>query len=220
MVFYGLAFSFFLYIALFAPQTVHSQIMAQSHIPFWIKTTTKWWSQGQISDNDFVNSIQYLLQKQILQIPPPPNHSMPVNHQIPDWIKNSTGTWATGHEPDDEFTSGIQYLMQSGILTSTQNSQNNEPVATPSTGTTNDITNNNQVLSDSDLVAMSANKYADGNVNLGDGKYVTSGPQKGFIYLCHIPPTGQGALGTGPWIHGNTWNFLDKPPVSGSVSWP
>jgi hypothetical protein len=82
------------------------------------------------------------------------------------------------------------------------------------------ITNDTSVLSDSDLLSIADNSYADGNVPLGDGKYVTSGPQKGYIYLCNVPPTGQGSQGNGPWIHGDTWNFLEKLSVSGSVSWP
>ena len=212
---YGLVFSFFVFIILFVPQA-YSQ--TASHIPYWIKNTAKWWSQGQISDNDFVNSIQYLLQKQILEVPSSQGQPISDNHQIPVWIKNNTGSWATGKIPDDEFVVGLQYLMQNGVLT---NSQSSGPlVSNSNTGNTNGITSSTQnVLSDNDLTAIAGDKYSDGNIPLGDGNYVTTGPQKGFIYLCHVPPTGQGASGTGSWIHGSTWNYLSKPSVSGSVSW-
>lgn len=37
-------------------------------IPSWIKNTAKWWSEGQTSDSDFLNAIQYLLDKNILHV--------------------------------------------------------------------------------------------------------------------------------------------------------
>jgi Raf kinase inhibitor-like YbhB/YbcL family protein len=37
-------------------------------IPPWVKNNAKWWSEGQIGDNDFVKGIQYLVQKNIIQI--------------------------------------------------------------------------------------------------------------------------------------------------------
>lgn len=58
------------------------------------------------------------------------------------------------------------------------------------------------------------------SVPLGDGKYVTDGPKKGYIYLCHIMSGGQGAQVNGPWIHGEVWDPSEKISVQGSVAWP
>ncbi len=55
---------------------------------------------------------------------------------------------------------------------------------------------------------------------LGDGKYTTSGPKKGYIYLCNVAQGGGGAQADGPWITGSTWNPGQKINVQGSVSWP
>ena len=52
---------------------------------------------------------------------------------------------------------------------------------------------------------------------LGDGKRSAT-PQHGYLMAC-MEVTGGGAP-TGPWIHGTTWSFPDKPTVSGSVSYP
>lgn len=35
-------------------------------IPYWIKNTAKWWSQGQTSDSEFLQTIQYLIDHNIL----------------------------------------------------------------------------------------------------------------------------------------------------------
>ncbi|HYL65901.1 MAG TPA: YHYH protein [Nitrosopumilaceae archaeon] len=179
--------------------------------PSWIKNNAKWWSQGQISDDDYINGMQYLMQKGIVQIP---TQGQSVTGTSQTITKNNAGLWAAGHLSNDEFVKGIQYLIQSRDLKIPQSNSNN------SESVTNKMANDNQVLTDSDLLAISDNTYADGNIPLGDGKYVTSGPKKGYIYLCNVPPMGQGAQSSGPWIHGNTWNFLEKLSVSGSVSWP
>lgn len=58
------------------------------------------------------------------------------------------------------------------------------------------------------------------NLPLGDGKYVTSGAKKGYIYICHIATGGKGAQGSATWIHGSTWTPSEKVSVSGNVAWP
>jgi len=81
-------------------------------------------------------------------------------------------------------------------------------------------TGSQKVLSDTDLLSMANNEYADGSVPLGDNKYVTGAPKKGYVYLCNVHKDNPGSMVIGPWVHGQTWNFIEKVSVSGSVSWP
>lgn len=75
-------------------------------------------------------------------------------------------------------------------------------------------------LTSEQVQKLGSNKYADGNLPLGDNKYSTSGPKKGYIYLCNVQANSKaGAEHTGPWIHGNTWNIKEKSKVQGSVTW-
>jgi hypothetical protein len=56
---------------------------------------------------------------------------------------------------------------------------------------------------------------------VGDYKYVTAAPKKGYIYLCNtMSGDAGGAKVNGPWIHGTTWNPGEKIHVQGSVNWP
>jgi hypothetical protein len=57
-------------------------------------------------------------------------------------------------------------------------------------------------------------------VSLGDGKYTTAGPKKGYIYICHVAQDGGGAQGSATWIHGSSWTPSEKISVEGSISWP
>lgn len=84
-------------------------------------------------------------------------------------------------------------------------------------------TSSHQVrLTQSQLLAMASDTYANGNLPLGDNKYVTVAPKKGYIYLCHVQTDSNvgGALKAGSWIHGSTWNIHEKIVVQGNIPWP
>jgi YHYH protein len=69
---------------------------------------------------------------------------------------------------------------------------------------------------------MADNKYADGEVPLGDGLYVTEGAKKGYVYLCNVRKVeNAGAQAVGPWIDSvnKTWNINEKISVLGATTW-
>ncbi len=37
-------------------------------VPDWVKNNSGWWSDGLLSDEEFVNSIKFLIQKEIIMI--------------------------------------------------------------------------------------------------------------------------------------------------------
>lgn len=88
----------------------------QINIPSWIKNNAKWWSEGTIGDNDFVQGIQYLINQKIIKIPPTTPGSSTGSNVIPEWIKRSAGWWADGTITDTDFVQGIQYLITNGII--------------------------------------------------------------------------------------------------------
>ncbi len=84
-------------------------------IPQWIKNTARWWSQGAVSDSEFVQGTQYLIRQGIMQVPQTASTSL--SQQIPQWVKNTAGWWANGQISDDDFVKGVQYLISNGIIT-------------------------------------------------------------------------------------------------------
>ncbi len=44
---------------------------ADSTIPEWIKNNAKWWSEGSISETDYITSLEYLITNGIINIPIP-----------------------------------------------------------------------------------------------------------------------------------------------------
>lgn len=98
-----------------------SLILPQSYsdaiqIPSWIKSNAKWWANGQISDSDFVQGIQYLIKHDIIKIPKTNAQSASSDQKIPSWIKNNAGWWADGKISDNDFVQGIQYLIKINII--------------------------------------------------------------------------------------------------------
>jgi len=85
-------------------------------IPSWVKNNAKWWSDGTIGDNDFVAGIQYLINQNIIKIPPTSAGSGPASNVIPPWVKNNAKWWSDGTIGDNDFVNGIQYLIQQGII--------------------------------------------------------------------------------------------------------
>jgi methionine synthase II (cobalamin-independent) len=43
-------------------------VQKNSIIPVWLKSSAKWWSEGKISDSEFLSGIQYLIDKKILAL--------------------------------------------------------------------------------------------------------------------------------------------------------
>ena len=85
-------------------------------IPGWIKTNAGWWADGTIGDTDFVQGIQFLIEKGIIEIPPTAQGSSSGSGTIPGWVKTNAGWWADGTIGDTDFVQGIQFLIKEGII--------------------------------------------------------------------------------------------------------
>lgn len=94
---------------------VLGKVETQKAIPEWIRNNANWWAAGTISDNDFIQGIQFLIKNGIIEIPQTPKSASTVN-EIPDWIKNNAEWWGKGQISDEDFVKGLQYLISKGIM--------------------------------------------------------------------------------------------------------
>jgi hypothetical protein len=85
-------------------------------IPPWVKNNAKWWADGTIGDNDFVQGIQYLINQKVIIVPATTPGSGSGSNVIPSWIKQNAGWWAQGMITDNDFVQGIQFLIKNGII--------------------------------------------------------------------------------------------------------
>jgi len=85
-------------------------------IPQWVKPIAKWWSEGNVEDEEFTSALLFLINNKIIQIPIVEFDGIS-EEKIPQWVKNNAGWWASGEIDDDAFVSGIQFMIKTGIIT-------------------------------------------------------------------------------------------------------
>lgn len=88
----------------------------EGNIPKWVRNNAGWWADDLISDTEFVQGLQHLINEKIIIIPQTSPESSSKTSEIPSWIKKSAGWWADDLVDDDSFIEGIQYMIQEGII--------------------------------------------------------------------------------------------------------
>jgi len=95
-------------------------------IPEWVKNTAGWWSTDAISETEFVNAIEFLINNEIIHVEKASISESSQN--VPEWVKNTAGWWSTDAISETEFVSGIEFLIANGIINVAQKCifENNE----------------------------------------------------------------------------------------------
>jgi len=88
-------------------------------IPLWVKNNANWWSHEEISDDDFVAGMKYLIEQKIMDVPQHKVTILEPVHEIvlPNWVKNNASWWADGLVSDQEFVQAIEWLIDEGVMT-------------------------------------------------------------------------------------------------------
>ena len=85
-------------------------------IPEWVKNNASWWSERQISQTEFTNALEFLINEGIIYIPPTDPGIPGPDKNIPDWVRNTAGWWSDGKIPDSGFINAMKYLIEIGII--------------------------------------------------------------------------------------------------------
>jgi len=105
----------------------NSSAQEETKIPNWIKNVAEWWANNEISEEEFLAGITYLINNNIISLTfipcsnsgagaDPESWNFLSTKLIPDWVKNNAGWWATGQIEDADFINGIEYLIKKTIL--------------------------------------------------------------------------------------------------------
>ena len=87
-----------------------------SIVPDWIKNNAKWWAHGEIDDRTFTQSVEYLIQNKIVDIPDLPYPASWMDKDVPSWVKNNASWWADDLIKEDDFIKGIKFLVEKGVI--------------------------------------------------------------------------------------------------------
>ena len=84
-------------------------------IPNWVKNNAKSWSTSSISDSEFADSIEHLVEQGIISLSP--SDQSPISDRIiPAWVKNNAKWWSDNKISDQDFIKSIQFLIKKGII--------------------------------------------------------------------------------------------------------
>ena len=81
-----------------------------------MKNNASWWSERQISQTEFTNALEFLINEGIIYIPPTDPGIPGPDKNIPDWVRNTAGWWSDGKIPDSGFINAMKYLIEIGII--------------------------------------------------------------------------------------------------------
>lgn len=83
------------------------------NISDWVKDKAKRWSSDSISDSEFIDGLEQMIEDMIITSPKENSISERV---VPDWVKNNARWWSNDQISDDDFIKSIQYLVKKGII--------------------------------------------------------------------------------------------------------
>ena len=95
-------------------EVVSADTGSSQTIPKWVKHIASWWMAGEISDDDFINGMGWLIENKIL--PTTEIIGEIKGTPIPDSVKRIAYLWGQNQIPDVEFLRGIEYLIKNGII--------------------------------------------------------------------------------------------------------
>ena len=95
-----------------------------AQIPGWIKNVAGWWAIGDISENEFLTGIEYLINNNIINLYSVPcfdvvgidDATANVVKAVPDWVKNNAKWWYEDLIGDADFYNGLEYLISHKII--------------------------------------------------------------------------------------------------------
>jgi len=84
-------------------------------IPEWIKNVGEYWCNGDLDDTEFVNAVQYLIKKEIIELENEKSKVL-ISNEVPEWVKNNACWWSDDKISDIDFIFGLEYLVNIGTI--------------------------------------------------------------------------------------------------------
>ena len=108
---------FFLFVLFLLVASVGSiPTVFANEVPDWVKNTAGWWSDRQISQSEFTDGLEFLINEGIIYVPSTELAPPGPDKIIPDWMRNTAGWWSDNFIPDSEFINAMKYLIEIGII--------------------------------------------------------------------------------------------------------
>jgi tetratricopeptide (TPR) repeat protein len=94
--------------------------------PQWFKHIVKWWTSEKINDNEFLTILEYMLEKDHIQVPKNMTFDNLKELKMLSWIRSNLDLWSQNNISDDEFYKNINWLEQNKFIKIKNNIKTNE----------------------------------------------------------------------------------------------
>ena len=85
-------------------------------IPDWIRDDAEKWATGTETTSEFVTSIEFMLERNIIVVPNIPADVNVSEDEIPFWIRNNAYWWSQNLISEEEFVSSLEFLLEEEII--------------------------------------------------------------------------------------------------------
>lgn len=94
----------------------HMGSFTKPKVPTWVQTTAKFWTDGLVSDKEFVDALGFLVKQKIILVEVEAVNGKPGDENVPTWIVQTTKWWISGEVPEDQFLGGIKWMIKNNII--------------------------------------------------------------------------------------------------------
>ena len=85
-------------------------------IPDWFKHTANFWASQVMSDDEYIQTLNFLMDENIIHVPHTKMPKDNTDSDIPVWLKTNAEKWSEGEISNDEFSIGIQWMLNHGLI--------------------------------------------------------------------------------------------------------
>ncbi|MEX0863232.1 hypothetical protein [Nitrosopumilus sp.] len=96
-------------------KTIYFALGFFTYVPDWIKTYAQNWAMGEITDEEFIYGLNFMLQNKIIVLSDL-DDSSPMVDDLPSWFRNTAFWWSNDLISQQEFINSIKYLIQEDII--------------------------------------------------------------------------------------------------------
>ena len=91
-------------------------LMDQGNIPKWVIDTTNWWAITKITDKEFFNSLEYMIEKKMIKIPKEQIVENINELKMMSSIRNDLESWSNEPTSNRIFFKNVQWLMDNKLI--------------------------------------------------------------------------------------------------------
>ena len=85
-------------------------------IPDWFKQTTEFWTTQNMTNEEYIQTLEFLLEEQIMYVPQTKLPKDNIDIIMPIWINDIAKKWIDNKITNDEFSIGIQWMLENNLI--------------------------------------------------------------------------------------------------------